>query len=201
MENKFDIIYHEHVFYYSLIALEKIFLKGGLEIYDVEIIPMQGGSLRIFASHKKIFKIKRNVVNLRNSELKNGYNNLKTYKDINKNIKKIKQELITLFKKIKKSGKTIAAYSAPAKGNILLNYFGIGSNYLDFIVDKAKEKQGFYTPGTHLKVEPIEKIFKKKPDFLLILCWNIAPEIITQMRQYRQKGGKFIIPIPRVKII
>ena len=107
------------------------------------------------------------------------------------------------MEKIKNQGKKIAAYSAPAKGNILLNYFGINNNYLDFIVDKSKAKQGFYTPGTHMMVCSLEKIYQEKPDYLLILCWNIADEVIAmpELQEYKNQGRKFIIPIPSIKII
>ena len=200
MENKFDIIYHEHVFYYSLIALINLFKKADLEIYDVEMTPMQGGSLRIFISHPGIFPIGKNVKNLANQEMKEGFNKLETYKKINENVRKLKIDLINLLKKFKSEGKKIAAYSAPAKGNILLNYFGI-KDFLGFIVDKSKAKQGLYTPGTHLLVYPPEKIYQEKPDYLLILAWNLADEIIEQLKDYQEAGGKFIIPIPQIKII
>jgi SAM-dependent methyltransferase len=201
MENKFDIIYHEHVFYYSLIALRNLFEKADLEIYDVEMIEMQGGSLRIFVSHPGSFSISENVKKLADQELKEKFDKIETYQKINENISQLKKELIDLLDNLKKEGKKIAAYSAPAKGNILLNYFGISSDYLDFIVDKAKEKQGSYTPGTHLFVNPPQKITEEKPDYLLILCWNIADEVIKQLKDYHQAGGRFIIPIPKIKVI
>lgn len=199
-ENKFDIVYHEHIFYYSLLTLINLFQKGDLEIYDVEQIKMQGGSLRIFVSHPGNFKIDKNVYNLKKQELKNGYDKIRTYRQINLKVEKLRDTLVTLLQQLKKRGKRIAGYSAPAKGNILLNFFGI-KNYLDFIVDKAKEKQGLYTPGTHLQVFPPEKIFQEKPDYLLILCWNIADEIISQLQEFKNQGGKFIIPVPDLKII
>ncbi len=201
MEKKFDTIYHEHVFYYSLIALINLFKKADLEIYDVEMTPMQGGSLKIFISHPNNFKISENIESLVSEELKSGFDKIETYRKINEQVKVLKNELIDLLKKIKAEGKTIAAYSAPAKGNILLNYFGVNNNYLDFIVDKSEAKQGLYTPGTHLLVYSPEKILKDKPDYLLILCWNIATEIVEQLKEYQETGGKFIVPIPEVKVI
>lgn len=200
MENKFDTIYHEHVFYYSLIALINLFKNADLEIYDVEITPMQGGSLMIFVSNPGVFRTSVNVKNLVAKEIKNGFDKLETYQKINKNVYELKNDLINLLKKLKKDGKKIAAYSAPAKGNILLNYFKIHENYLDFIVDKSPAKQGLYTPGTHLLVYPPEKIYKEKPDYLLILCWNIADEVAEQLKDYHKDGGKFIVPIPNIKI-
>jgi len=201
MENKFDTIYHEHVFYYSLLALRNLFQKADLEIYDVEITLMQGGSLKIFISRPGNFKISTNVKNLIIQEIKDGFDKIETYKKINERVGKLKIDIIDLLKRLKAEGKKIAAYSAPAKGNILLNYFGIGKNYLDFIVDKSEAKQGLYTPGTHLFVYPPEKIYEEKPDYLLILCWNIADEVIEQLKDYHNAGGKFIIPIPNIKII
>lgn len=201
MENKFDIIYHEHVFYYSLIALINLFKLVDLEIYDVEMTPMQGGSLRIFVSYQNNFPISQNVKSLVNQEIKEGFNKFETYQKIKENVINLKNDLINLLKNLKTKEKKVVAYGAPAKGNILLNYFGINNNYLDFIVDKSKEKQGLYTPGTHLLVYPPEKILQEKPDYLLILAWNIADEIMEQLKEYHNNGGKFIIPIPRVKII
>lgn len=203
MENKFDIIYHEHVFYYSLIALINLFKRADLEIYDVEMTPMQGGSLMIFVSNPGTFSTSDNIKNLVKQEIADDFDKLETYKKISENVLKLKNELIGLLVKIKKEGKKIAAYSAPAKGNILLNYFGINSNYLDFIVDKSEAKQGLYTPGTHMMVYPLAKIYKEKPDYLLVLCWNIADEVINmpELQEYRKQGGKFIIPIPEMKIV
>ncbi len=200
MENKFDTIYHEHVFYYSMLSLRNLFQKAGLEVYDVEQIKAQGGSLRIFVCHPSNYQLSKRVKNLEKEELKQGFDKIETYQAMKKRINLLKKDLINLLKKLKKKGKKIAAYSAPAKGNVLLNYFGI-STYLDFIVDKSKAKQGLYTPGTHLLVYPPEKIKKKKPDYLLILCWNIKEEIIREYEWYRNQGGKFIIPIPQMKII
>ncbi|OGZ72283.1 MAG: hypothetical protein A2908_04055 [Candidatus Staskawiczbacteria bacterium RIFCSPLOWO2_01_FULL_38_12b] len=203
MENKFDTIYHEHVFYYSLIALINLFKNSELEIYDVQMTPMQGGSLMIFISNPGVFPINENIKNLTAKEIKNGFDKLETYQKINDNILKLKKGLISVLEKIKGEGKKIAAYSAPAKGNILLNYFGINENYLDFIVDKSPLKQGLYTPGTHMLVCPLEKIYEKNPGYLLVLCWNIANEVMDmqELEAYRKNGGKFIVPIPNITIL
>ena len=202
MENKFDTIYHEHVFYYSLIALINLFKTVNLEIYDAEIIPVQGGSLRIFISHSNIFPVSENLKNIINQEIKDGFDKIETYQKININTNRLKIDLVNLLKRLRNEGKKIAAYSAPAKGNILLNYFDI-KDYLGFIVDKSKAKQGLYTPGTHLFVCPLEKIYQEKPDYLLILCWNIYEEVIAmkELKAFREADGKFIIPIPEIKII
>lgn len=203
MENKFDTIYHEHVFYYSLLALQNLFQKTDLTIYDVEMVPMQGGSLRIFISHPETYPISRKVKKLAQKERESGFDKISTYRKINSNVGGLKRELLALLHKIKREGKTVAAYSAPAKGNVLLNYFGISTNYLDFIVDKAPQKQGLYTPGTHLRVYPIEKIYEHRVDYLLVLCWNIYEEVMEmeELKKFRAKGGKFIIPVPKVRVL
>lgn len=201
MEKKFDIIYHEHVFYFSLIALRNVFKNANLEIYDAEITPSYGSSLLIFVSHPGVFPISENVKSLIDQEIREGFDKLETYQQFKAEMIKIKNDLLNLLKKLKTQGKKIAACGAPAKGNTLLNYFGIGKNYLDFIVDKSETKQGLYTPGIHLLVYPPEKIYQEKPDYLLILCWNIAEEVIEQLKNYHDAGGKFIIPIPKIKII
>lgn len=203
MEGKFDTIYHEHVFYYSLIALVNLFKNSGLELYDVELTPVQGGSLRIYVSLPGNFLVSENVKNLLVREYESGFDKIETYQKIEASAIKLKASAIDLLKEIKNKGKKIAAYSAPAKGNILLNYFGINDNYLDFIVDKSQAKQGLYAPGTHLPVCSLEKIDQEKPDYLLILCWNIADEVINmpELQEYKKNGGKFIIFVPQIRII
>ena len=200
LENKFDTIYHEHVFYYSAIAVRNLFQYADLELVDIEEVPMQGGSLRVFASHPEKFPISSKVTRMIANEKKAGFERLETYELMNARVTKLKKELLNYLKHLKKEGKRIAGYSAPAKGNILLNFFGL-RKYLDYIVDKAPAKQGLYTPGTHFLVYPPSQIDQERPDFLLILCWNIADEVMKQYTDYKQKGGKFIIPIPRVTII
>ncbi len=203
MEGKFDTIYHEHVFYFSLIALINLFKTAGLELYDVEITPVQGGSLRIYVSLPGNFLISENVKNLVAQEIKNGFDKIETYQRVEEGAIKLKEKTLELLEGIKSRGKKIVAYSAPAKGNILLNYLGIGKNYLDFIVDKSKAKQGLYAPGTHLQVHLLEKIYQEKPDYLLILCWNILTEVINmpELQEYKKDGGKFIVLIPQIKVI
>ena len=200
-EGKFDTIYHEHVFYYTLMAVKNVFSRADLKVFDCEIIPMQGGSLRIFICHIGVIEETPRLKKLLESEYTQGFDKLESYEKLGKKIAGIKMKLLSILDQIKKKGQSIAAYSAPAKGLILLNYFGITINYLDFIVDKAKEKQGLYTPGNHLMVYPVEKVLEDMPDYLLILCWNIAEEVMEQMGKYSTKGGKFIIPIPKPTII
>ncbi|MCX6715604.1 MAG: class I SAM-dependent methyltransferase [Candidatus Taylorbacteria bacterium] len=200
-ENKFDIIYHEHVFYYSMLALRHLFDRVDLQIYDVEQFPLQGGSLRIYVGHKNVHPINRSVTDLIDEELAQHWNSIESYHKIRNSVESLKKDLLAALDNIKKEGKTIAAYSAPAKGNVLLNYFGIDSRYLDYIVDITPLKQGLYTPGTHLLIEDPEKINHSPPDYLLILCWNHADFVMKNLDAYHKNGGKFIIPIPQVTIL
>lgn len=202
LNGEFDTIYHEHVFYFSLLALTGLFEKVGLTIYDAQFTLTQGRSLRIFASHAGKFPVSENIKKILDRELRDGFDKIDTFNKIKNNTEKLKADTLALLAKLKKQGKSIAAYSAPAKGNILLNFFGIsGSNYLDYIVDKETAKQGLYTPGTHMLVYPPQKIYEAKPDYLIILCRNIADEIINEFKEYQKNGGKFIILIPKLKII
>ncbi len=201
MQNKFDTIYHEHVFYYSLIALQNIFKQADLEIYDLEFTPTQGKSLRVFICHKGKFPVTNAVRQLETAEKDLHYDKLETYNKIKKNAEHIKKKLIQLLTDLKAQEKTVAGYGAAAKGVILLNYFGINTNYLSFIADKSPAKQGLYAPGIHMLVETPEEINKKSPDYVLILAWNIADEVMKQFADYKKKGGKFIIPIPHLQII
>lgn len=200
-ENKFDTIYHEHVFYYSLIALKNLFNRAGLEIYDVELTPVQGGSLRIFAARPGTYSMSENIRELTDKEISFGLDKIETYKKVAEKIDKLKHELIALLEKLQKDGKRVGAYGAAAKGVVLLNYFGI-RQYLDFIVDKSPAKQGLYVPGTGMEVFPLDKIYERNPDYLLILCWNIYTEILDmpELKKYKEHG-KFIVPIPDIKII
>jgi len=202
-ENKFDIIYHEHVFYYSLIALQNLFARTGLSIYDVEMVPMQGGSLRIFAAHEGTQQIRERVRELETSERTQGFDRFETYKQMAINVEKLKKELRALLTKLKADGKRVGVYSAPAKGVILMNYFGINGNLIDFVVDKSEAKQGLHMPGVHLLVHPLSKIYEQHTDYLIILCWNIWEEVVAmdELKQFKTDGGKFIVPIPQLRIV
>jgi SAM-dependent methyltransferase len=200
-EKKFDTIYDEHVFYLGVLALDNLFATADLELYDVDITQVQGGSLRLLIGHTGQHEITQKLIDLRNEEKTLGYDKIESYKKIAIDVEGLKNELITKLDSIKSQGKSIAAYSAPAKGNVLLNYFGIGKNYLDFVVDITPAKQGLYTPGTHLEIFPVDKIEREKPDYLLVLCWNLADEITGQLSDYRRRGGKLIIPVPEIRVI
>jgi 2-polyprenyl-3-methyl-5-hydroxy-6-metoxy-1,4-benzoquinol methylase len=201
--NQFDTIYHEHFSYFSLYTVKKIFEFHKLEIVDVEEITTHGGSLRIYAKHKtnKNFKIKNSVNDLLEKEKRFGLTNLSNYLEFSKKIKLIKKELVNFFNDENKREKKIVCYGAAAKGNTLLNYCGIGKDQIEYVVDKNPHKQGLYLPGSHVPIKKPEEIKKTKPDFVVILPWNIKEEIMNEISYIRDWGGKFVIPIPKVTIL
>jgi hypothetical protein len=196
---EFDTIYHEHLCYYSLSSLDALFKQHKLFINDVKRIPLHGGSLQLFIGKRDTAS--EAVMQLRRKEHEWGMHNLDFYQDFAKQIEKLRIQLTELLDSLKAEGKTIAAYGASAKGSTLLNSFKIGKQYLDFIVDRSSAKQGFYSPGTHLPILSPEVLLDRQPDYLLLLTWNFAEEIIRQQDEYRKKGGKFIVPIPKLSVI
>lgn len=201
-KNLFDTIYHEHLSYISLRPLVALFKRFNMEIFDVKKVSSHGGSLRIYIKKSDAsYKVRRVVQDFVNREIKLGFNNIETYFEFAKRIGENKTKLIMLLKKLKSKGKTIAGYGAPAKGNTLLNYFKIGPQILDYIVDDSEYKQGLYTPGTHIPVVPFRKIAETKPDYIFILAWNFAKPLMNKLSDFKESGGHFIIPVPEVKII
>lgn len=198
---EFDTIYHEHVFYFSLLTLIPLFARFGLQVDHVEALPIHGGSLRLFASHQGACAVRDSVDTFLEHELKSGLNTMSPYSLFASEVTRLGNELRTLLTDLKRSGKTIAAYGASAKGSTLLNHFGIGSELLDFVVDRSTHKQGRLTPGTHLPILAPSALLERKPDYTLLLTWNFAEEILTQQTTYRERGGKFILPIPDVKVV
>tara|TARA_B100001167_G_scaffold163121_1_gene111188 strand:+ start:56 stop:1300 length:1245 start_codon:yes stop_codon:yes gene_type:complete len=201
--NEFDTIYHEHFSYFSLNVLKQIFAHHKLLIFDVEEIQTHGGSLRIFIKHKnnKKFFVSSKIRSLINTEKKYGLCKLDTYTKFDKNIRKIKKELNEFLKKSKISSKTVVSYGAPAKGNTLLNYCNIKSRHIPYTVDKNPYKQNLFLPGSHIPIKHPREIMRTKPDYLLILPWNLKTEIIEQMSFIRKWGGQFVIPIPKLQVI
>lgn len=204
-QNQFDTIYHEHFSYFSLFSVIRLFQRHRLIIFDVEEIPTHGGSLRIYVKHKENSTIQNtnNISNLIKKE--NRLYNVKTYIDFGDTIKLIKMDLIKILMGLKKENKRIVGYGAPAKGNILLNYcriyHGIGDNILDYTVDMNPYKQGKYLPGSHIPIKSVDVIKDDKPDYVLILPWNLKDEIMHQLEYTREWGCMFIIPIPMPYII
>lgn len=199
--NEFDTIYHEHLCYFSLTALDKLFTRHGLLIYDVELQPIHGGSLRLFAGKAVQVSRKESVDVLLAEEADWGVNQFTFYQNFGQQVEALKTELVKQLKTLKSKGKHIAAYGASAKGSTLLNYFGIDNQLLDFVVDRSVHKQGYYTPGTHLPIYAPEKLMETFPDYVLLLTWNFAEEILRQQATYLKKGGHFIIPIPDVRVV
>jgi SAM-dependent methyltransferase len=199
--NEFDTIYHEHVFYFTLTALKPLFARHGLTIFRVERLPIHGGSLRLFASHAGAQAIEASVTKLMAEEKQKGVDSRACYEGFARSVHNIKRELVELLMKLKQEGRSVAAYGASAKGSTLLNFFGVGADDLNFIVDRSTYKQGRLTPGTHLPILAPEELLKRRPDYTLLLTWNFADEILAQQNAYRATGGKFIIPIPKIKIV
>lgn len=199
--NQFDTIYHEHFCYLSLIAVEKVFAAHGLTIFDVEELSTHGGSLRIYACHSDTYKpISQQVMELRAREEVAGFTNKSYYSSFAEKVKQTKFKLLDFLIKAKRQGKVIAGYGAPGKGNTLLNYCGIRSEFIDYTVDRSPYKQGLYLPGTHIPIFHPDKIKETKPDYLLILPWNLKDEIMSQMSYIRDWGGQFVVPIPEVEV-
>lgn len=200
--NQFDTIYHEHFSYLSLLAVKRLFSANGLKIFDVEKIPTHGGSLRVFAAREASnWPIMPSVDAVVEEELAAGLDRPVIYTSFDEKVRETKRSLLELLIALKRDGKRIVGYGAPAKGNTLLNYCGIGHDFLDFTVDRSPQKQGMYLPGTRLAIKAPEAIAEVKPDYVLILPWNIKDEIVEQMSYIREWGGQFIVPIPKAVIL
>jgi hypothetical protein len=202
IENQFDTIYHEHFSYFSFVTVEKVFTKHGLTLFDVEELPTHGGSLRIYARHAAdtAKSISERVEKLRTREIEAGFTCLEHYLSFAEQVKTTKRNLLAYLIAAKQDGKTIVGYGAPAKGNTLLNYCGIRSDFVDYTVDRSPHKQGHFLPGTHIPIFQPDRVRKTRPDYLLILPWNLKDEIMEQMAYIREWGGQFVTPIPRVKV-
>lgn len=201
--NQFDTIYHEHFSYLSFTTAEKIFARHCLTLFDVEELPTHGGSLRIYARHAEKDKptVSTSVESLRKREADAGMSVLGTYEKFSETVREAKRELLDFLIRAKREGKTVVGYGAPAKGNTLLNYCGIRADFLDYTVDRSPHKQGTFLPGVRILVHAPDRIRQTRPDYILILPWNIKDEIIEQMAHVREWGGKFVVPIPRVEVM
>jgi SAM-dependent methyltransferase len=203
--SEFDTIYHEHLCYFSLTTLNQLFTQHDLLIRSVERVNIHGGSLRLkvvrLESQEGQIGADASVVRLLQEEQEWGVHSFSAYEDFAKRVNELKTALVDLLATLKGQGKTIWAYGAAAKGSTLLNYFGIGRETLDYIVDRSTYKQGLYMPGVHLPILAPTELLEDTPDYLLILAWNFASEIIAQQDEYKKRGGQFIIPIPDLKVV
>jgi len=202
-ENQFDTIYHEHFSYFSLIAVEKIFAAHGLTLFDVDELDTHGGSLRIYAKHAEDAskRIHPRIIDLRRQEENAGFICLETYRCVADKVKATKYGLLEFLIRAKREKKIIVGYGAPAKGNTLLNYCGIRSDFIEYTVDRSPHKQGHFLPGTHIPIYDPDKISQTRPDYVLILPWNLKDEVMAQMNHIRDWGGQFVVPIPEVKVL
>ena len=201
-ENQFDTIYHEHFSYLSFHSVKQIFENQGLKLYDVEKYPTHGGSIRVFAAHdNSSIKTSENVDDLLKEERSFGLFDIEIYKSFQQKTDKVKNDLLKFLLQVKKENKTVAAYGAAAKGNTLLNYAGVKSDIVDFVVDKSPYKQGKYLPASHIPIVDEAMIQKSKPDYILILPWNLKDEIIEQLKYINEWDGKFVVAVPKLKII
>lgn len=201
-ENQFDTIYHEHFSYLSFHSVKQIFENQGLKLYDVEKYPTHGGSIRVFAAHdNSSIKTSENVDDLLKEERLFGLFDIDIYKSFQQKTDKVKNDLLNFLLQVKKENKTVAAYGAAAKGNTLLNYAGVKSDIVDFVVDKSPYKQGKYLPASHIPIVDEAMIQKSKPDYILILPWNLKDEIIEQLKYINEWDGKFVVAVPKLKII
>jgi SAM-dependent methyltransferase len=198
---EFDTIYHEHVFYFSLTAVDRLARRHGLIVADVEQLAIHGGSLRFFLRPAASATPSDRVRELLAEEQRWGVDDTATYDAFGDDVKALRHSLRSLLTDLKARGGRLAAYGASAKGSTLLNYFGIGRDVLDFVVDRSTVKQGRYTPGTHLLIRPLDALAKERPDYVLLLTWNFKDEILGQQESYRQSGGKFIVPIPEPTVV
>lgn len=202
-QNQFDTIYHEHFSYFSLITILKIFKKHGLCVFNVEELSTHGGSIRVYAKHQynQSIPISNNVDKLIMIEKSYKLDSIEVYKSFSEKIQEFKKSILEIFINIKKQNKKIVGYGAPAKGNTLLNFCGIGTDFIDYTVDRNPYKQGLYLPGTHIPIFSVDKIEETKPDYVVILPWNLKDEVINQMSIIKNWGGRFILLIPEIEIV
>jgi len=197
--NQFDTIYHEHLCYFSLTALKNLFRRHGLYLNDVKRVPIHGGSLRVY--FEPVDRPGAAVTALLAEERSLGLDKHDYFARFAERVESFKHDALELLKKVKSSGARLAAYGAPAKGAVLLNYLGVGPETIDFTVDRNVHKQGKFMPGRHIPIHAPEKLAAEMPEYAVILPWNFRDEIVRQQQAYREKGGRFIVPIPKLEVV
>ena len=200
--NQFDQVYHEHFSYFSLYAAECIFAAHGLPVFDVEELPTHGGSIRIHARHAEdtTKEVTERLVSLRLREAEAGIATLDYYRNFESRVRETKRKLLEFLIDAKRAGKKVVGYGAPGKGNTLLNYCGIRTDFVDFTVDRSPHKQGKFLPGTHIPILAPDELWAARPDYVLVLPWNLKTEIMAQLSGIREWGGRFVVPIPEVTV-
>jgi SAM-dependent methyltransferase len=201
-QNQFDTIYHEHFSYFSFLAVEQVFARHRMKLFDVEELPTHGGSLRIYACHDDDTSkpVEARAKELKSGEETVGFGQLNHYLSFGLRVEATKRKLLSFLISAKQEGKHVVGYGAPAKGNTLLNYCGVRTDLIDYTVDRSPHKQGHFLPGVHIPIYEPEQVRRTHPDYLLILPWNIREEVMRQMSYIREWGGKFVVPIPEVHV-
>jgi SAM-dependent methyltransferase len=199
--SEFDTIYHEHFSYFSLLVVERVFERAGLTIVDVEELPTHGGSLRVYARHAQAAGRKsESIESVRTAEQEAGLGGIEAYAGFEARVRAAKRDLLELLVEVKREGRSVVAYGAAAKGATLLNYCGIRGDFVDYVVDRSPHKQGLFMPGVRLPIHPPERVAETRPDYLLLLAWNLREEIAQQMQFVREWGCRFVAPLPTVEV-